>query len=87
MSFRQEYLGQVQIISGKLVLMDPERSLRYEEIRDEAKRVAFNTDEQGSSVCDEKAVAFAADAEGAQVFAHYDEKGRITSVEIRIIED
>jgi len=84
-SFRQEYLGQVRLSSGRLVVLDPEAN--WLGIHTDSKRLAFNTDEQGGELEASGGVAFAADNTAAQVFANYDEKGRITSVEIRIIEE
>ena len=94
MSFRQEWIGSIKVKSGRLVILDPADANEWDGQMDlRSKFLAFNTDEQGGQLVAtgatpaEGGVVFAADDEQADVFANYDEKGRIASVEIRILED
>ncbi|MDA8117159.1 MAG: hypothetical protein M0000_07320 [Actinomycetota bacterium] len=94
MSFRREHLGTIDVHSGKLVVLDPEQlnglngrtALKPTDLASQAKAATL-TDESGAVICDDRAAAFDAQVQTAEVFANYNERGVITSIEIRLEEE
>lgn len=92
-NYRSSHLGTVEVKSGKLVILDPEQLIKTMgdkpldtyDLNYQAK-AAILADENGAAICNDRAVAFDAQVQTAEVFADYDEHGNITRIEIRLEE-